>query len=81
MERIEVESTNIEAVTYNENDSVLTIEFKSGATYEYYDVPEYIVDELLTAESKGRYANRNIYKSYRYSKISWLLIVQSKIIY
>jgi len=69
MERIEVESSNIEAVTYDEDLGRLEIEFKAGGAYEYSDVPMYVYDELMIAESKGRYANQNIYKNYTPNKM------------
>lgn len=69
MEMINVESENIDSIGYDEENAVLEIEFNSGAAYEYYDVPSYIYDELMSAGSKGGYAHENIYKNYSQSKI------------
>lgn len=69
MDLIYVESSNLNAVGYDSERAVLYIEFKNGAAYEYYDVPQYIFDELLGAESKGKYANQNIYKNFNQSKV------------
>ncbi|MBU3156342.1 KTSC domain-containing protein [Clostridium estertheticum] len=68
MERFQVESSNIDAITYDENSCILEIEFKAGGAYEYSDVPMYVYDELMSADSKGRYANQNIYKNYTTNK-------------
>lgn len=71
MEMIHVESSNIAAIGYDEQFATLTIEFiKDNAVYEYYDVPQYEYDALMAAESKGKYANANIYKSYRQQRIA-----------
>lgn len=64
-----VTSSNIAAIGYNPDTAILTIEFKKGGTYEYYDVPSHEHDSLMGAESKGGYANQNIYKKYRQNKI------------
>lgn len=69
MELIEVESSAIRAIGYNEDTAILEIEFLKGSAYEYYDVPSYVNDELMAADSKGTYANENIYKSYTQSRI------------
>lgn len=69
MDMVAVESSNIAAIGYDVNSSVLEIEFKNGSAYEYYDVPQYEHDNLMGAESKGKYANAYIYKRYRQQKI------------
>ena len=70
MDMYEVESSNIGSIGYDPDNAILVINFKNGgATYEYYDVPQHVFDELLAAESKGRYANSNIYKAYRQQRV------------
>lgn len=71
MEMVPVNSSNIEAIGYDSDSATLTIQFKKGGSiYEYYDVPQYEYDGLMSADSKGSYANTNIYKNYRQQKIS-----------
>ena len=71
MEMIPVTSSNIAAIGYNEQDATLTIQFiKENAIYEYYDVPQYEYDALISADSHGSYANKNIYKVYRQQRIA-----------
>ena len=41
-------------------DTVLEVEFQSGAIYQYLEVRPAIHKELMDAESKGRYFNREI---------------------
>lgn len=67
---IQVDSKNLDAIGYDESDSILVIRFKSGAAYRYFDVPRYEFDNLMVADSKGKYANQNIYKKYREQKIA-----------
>ena len=69
MDMVAVESSNIAEIGYCVDSSVLVIEFKDGSAYEYYDVPQYEHDNLMGAESKGKYAHANIYKRYRQQKI------------
>ena len=64
-----VESSNLKAIGYDDNNAILEIEFKNGSAYEYYDVPQYEYDGFMSADSKGKYANANIYKRYRQQKI------------
>ena len=69
MEMIPVSSSNLAAIGYDPNSAVLCIEFKDGSAYEYFDVPQHEYDGLMSADSHGKYANQNIYKSYRQNKI------------
>ena len=69
MDMIPVESSHIARIGYSVDTATLRIEFLSGNIYEYYDVPQNVFDEFLSADSKGKYANRNIYKVYSQQKI------------
>ncbi len=66
MERQDVESSVIGAVGHSR---VLEIQFGSGRIYQYYDVPEDIYDEMLSADSKGKYFNSHIRGKYTYQEI------------
>lgn len=66
MERTTVDSSNVVSVGYEAG--TLEVEFNSGI-YCYYDVPEYIFEELMASDSKGTYLHQNIKKSYSYEKI------------
>lgn len=69
MERTYVESSHIQSIGYDPDNAILEIEFKkNGAIYQYYDVPQYEYDELMNAESKGKYFNKNI-KSYQCQRV------------
>ena len=64
-----VVSSNLYAVGYNGALKVLTIQFRNGSVYEYYNVPEMVYRALMSATSKGVYASRYIYRRYLQSKI------------
>ncbi|POA88920.1 KTSC domain-containing protein [Pseudomonas protegens] len=68
MERVSVSSSNIAAVGYDEFSQTLEVEFLNGAVYEYYDVPEYVYQELISASSVGGYFAQRIKNVYGYSR-------------
>ena len=69
MKRQSVESSNLKSVGYDEFLLVLEIEFKSGAVYRYYGVPSEVHDELINAESVGKYFNANVKSKYSFLKV------------
>jgi hypothetical protein len=69
MERINVVSSNINSVGYDETSNILEIEFKSGSIYQYLNVPKEIYNELAQASSVGRYFMRNIKDRYQSSRM------------
>lgn len=70
MNRQSVNSSDLKSVGYDEETQTLEIEFRSGAIYEYYNVPQNIYDGLMSASSYGKYFNQNIRDNYQYSKVS-----------
>lgn len=70
MKRVSVQSSNICSIGYDENQSILQVEFNNGSIYNYYNVPRVIYSELINAESHGRYLDKHVKKaSFRYEKI------------
>lgn len=69
MDKIAVTSSNIESIGYDEDSSTLEIEFKNGATYQYFDVPENVFVELRDADSVGGYLAAKVKGTFRYSKV------------
>lgn len=63
------ESSNIEGFEYDETTQVLTVEFKNGGRYNYYDVPEVVFDRMKAAPSKGQFLAENIKSTYRYARV------------
>lgn len=62
IQMVPVESSNIVAVGWSNGN--LRVQFRSGGTYIYYDVPKEAFEELLGAESVGRYLAANIKPNY-----------------
>lgn len=69
MNRVNVSSSNIASVGYDEASSTLEIEFVGGGLYQYDDVSKEVYEEFLNADSKGKFFAQNIKGSYRYRKI------------
>lgn len=68
-EQDDVTSTHLSKVRYDNRSKMLTVWFSDSSIYEYANVPRNIYDNLLAAPSKGKYFNKNIRLSYKYSKV------------
>jgi len=65
-----VDSSNVEAIGYDAATQELHVQFlKSGETYVYYGVEEWVFQEFMQADSKGTYLNINIKGRYQYDKL------------
>ena len=53
-------SSNLSACSYDADERVLQIRFRSGRTYGYKDVPEDTYEGLKQADSPGSYFNSTI---------------------
>jgi hypothetical protein len=62
-------STNIAIFAYHAGSRILTVQFKGGGVYEYYDVPQQVFQAWTTAASAGRYHHRWIRGRYRYRRV------------
>jgi hypothetical protein len=58
--RAPVVSSVIRSVGYDGDHAVLEVEFISGQVYRYHFVPRRTWNELMLAESKGRYFDAHI---------------------
>lgn len=58
----------IAAVAYDETSHTLTLEFRSGTTYDYFDVPLHVYEGLIGAASAGTYFAHNIRDVYRFAR-------------
>ncbi len=71
-ERIKVESSNLEYVSYNQEKQELTVYFKNRKAEEHYiysKVPVTVFGELMQAESKGKYFQKSIRNVFQVEKI------------
>jgi len=69
VQRIELNSTALEAATYQDQLALLELEFRDGAIYQYCAVPAQTHQELLVAESKGAYFHSHIRNRFAYVKV------------
>ena len=67
-EMIYVDSSNIEAIGYDDDGQELHVQFLGGGYYIYHDFPRNIFDELMNASSKGSFLNREVKSVYRFTK-------------
>jgi len=54
-EWVPLQSSNVRAAMYDETSRTLSVQFLSGAEYDYYDVPKHVADGLFNSGSPGRY--------------------------
>ena len=62
MDRQHVISSNLRSVGYDEENSVLEIEFNNGHVYQFSNVEQSRYEALMAAQSHGTYFDRNIKK-------------------
>jgi hypothetical protein len=70
MDWVPVKSKMLSAVAYNADWQQLYVEFRSGEIYCYRGVPAGRHQELLAADSKGKYVRSQILKRYPYQRIA-----------
>lgn len=63
----DVDSSHLQTIEHNGRDLYIT--FKNGSTYEYDNVPENMVRQMLKVDSKGKFLWRYIRDKYPYRKI------------
>jgi len=71
MDRVPVDSSNVVSVGYDEETSILEVEFLSGSIYRYLGVPSRQFVILTGGQvSVGRYLNTEIKPRYRYEQVA-----------
>jgi hypothetical protein len=68
VDRISVSSSKVNSVGYDPENQVLEIEFNNGSIHHYHSVSVHIYNDLLNANSVGRYLNQYVRNSYSYDK-------------
>ena len=64
-----VQSTTLTTVAYDPTGQMLQLEFPSRAVYCYFGVPPGVYQDLMAADSKGSYFNRNIRGRFPYHRL------------
>ena len=62
----EVVSSNIKSVGYEDDN--LYVQYNSGAVYRYKNVPKELYENLVKAESKGRFINSEVKGKFEYER-------------
>lgn len=63
----DVESSHLQTIEHNGKELYIT--FKNGSTYEYDNVPEALVRQMLKVDSKGKFLWRYIRDKYPYRQV------------
>ena len=69
MRRKPVVSTSLASIGYEPARRTLEVEFRKGRVYQYHGVGAEIVEQLMNAESKGRFMNAHIRNCFRFTRI------------
>ncbi len=69
MNRKPVNSSNIRSIGYDPQSATLEVEFSSAEIYQYFNVPKYLYQNLISASSNGQFLNDYIKYRYQYQKI------------
>jgi KTSC domain len=67
--RTPVVSSLLRSIAYS-TDTTLELEFRNGAIYRYFAVPQAVFKALVAAESKGVFFNRNVRNRFRYQRLA-----------
>ncbi len=62
-------SSNVSFISYEEDTSALTVTFKDGRMYQYYDVPREVVLGFYEDKSVGGYIYSTIRDQYKYEEL------------
>ncbi len=66
---IDVHSSSIKSIGYDEDLEILYINFKNNSSYQYFDVPEAVAYDLLNAFSVGEHFSNYIRPFYNYAPV------------
>lgn len=69
MEFTPVNSQMILGVRYNKNTFELDVVFRTGDKYRYKNVPKFVFDGLMNADSHGQYMHKRILGRFEYERL------------
>ncbi len=67
--RTKLDSSAIAFATYDFEDCTLDLEFREGNNYRYSNVPQFVFEALLKAESAGAFWN-GVKDNYRHQRLN-----------
>ena len=65
-----INSSNLKFASYQTESKTLSVTFKNGTIYEYYEVPWELFTKLRMSKSQGKFLNSNINKVFKYKKVT-----------
>jgi len=68
MQTVAVNSTAILNAEYEYDSYKLRLTFTNGSSYDYTKVPNHVFEGLRTSASKGKFINKYILSSYKFSR-------------
>jgi lysyl-tRNA synthetase class 2 len=66
---MQLNSSRIKSVDYNESTEVMTIDFVKGGKYKYFSVPESIFKSFVISKSPGNFFDNFIKGKFVYKKV------------
>lgn len=69
MDREPVSSSTILSIGYDSGSETLEVEFKQTGVYQYLNVPQFIWEQLMSADSVGKFFNAEIKNAYPFAKV------------
>jgi hypothetical protein len=69
MERHPMSSSMVISLGYDEASQTLEVEFKTGLVYQYYNVPPIVNEQLMAAESAGKFINAQVKPNFPCSRV------------
>jgi hypothetical protein len=69
MNRVDVESTAVRAVSYSRESQTLTVWFLSGGVYQYSNVPESLYQKFIDSQPHPWSACGKSIKEYPYQRL------------
>ena len=65
-----VDSEMLVAAGYDEKSHSLMAVFRTGETYRYKNVPSFVYERLMTADSKGKFMHKYILNRFDYERVT-----------
>jgi len=66
---MQLNSSRIKSVEYNDSTDVLTIDFVKGGKYKYFSVPPEVYAGITQSKSPGAYFDAVIKPKYKFKKV------------
>ena len=58
------------AAGYDQNSHSMRVIFRTGETYRYKNVPLFVFERLMSADSKGKFMHKYILGRYDYERLT-----------